>query len=197
MSEPREDAWVREQLARLEDPPGPFLGPEARRRAAGRQRRGQLRALAAMVALGGIATALTLWQTADDGLLFRARGGAVDPAIELTYLVEVPGSPAERTTEARIAADAMVIFRVRTRDGGFLCLDEQGRDGGWSRLLPAADSSWGAPAGAHLAQVDGEIQAFRSDLGPGRRAYRAVVDPHDPDCSRPSAESTVELEWLE
>ena len=183
-----DDAWLREVMGELSDPPGPLLGAEARARARRRSLRTPGLAAAALLLLG--LSALFVLPRLDRDLAARGARGA---AISLDYLVE--DHDVRRTDHRQIQPHQRVIFRVHPSRAGFVCLDEQGADGGWARLLPTDDAGWRLDAGRHLAAVDDEVQAFRTDLGDGPRGYRALLDPDNPGCAAPVAEARLELDW--
>ena len=192
MSDPldrHDDDWLREELGELRDPPGPMLGPEARARADRLSRRRPALAAAALLLVG--LSALLLAPRIDRELTAR---GARDAAISLDHLVE--DHDVRRTPDRQIQPHQRVIFRVHPSRSGFVCLAEQGPGDIWTRLLPQGDAGWWLEAGRHLAETGGEVQAFRTDLGDGPRAYRALLDPDDPTCSHPIAETRLELDWL-
>ncbi len=198
MAEPtRDERWVRDALGELTDPPGPWPGPELRARAAARMatRRRTGLALAAAIALGGLALSLALIRPGDDSSL-RARGGHVDPALHLDVLIEDAGGP-RRPDGDVVPAGAAVLFRVRTRDGGHLCLDEATPGGTWDRVAPRPGMRWHVGPGEHLLADAGTVLAFRTDHGAGVRAYRASVSADDPGCARPDATAELRLEWRE
>ncbi len=136
---------------------------------------------------------LAMWQRPAPDLTPRGAGG-VAPTLELGWLVE--GETATRGTGAPITADQEVIFRAKTTAPGFLCLDERDASGAWQRLFPFADSVWKVEAGEHLLESEGAAQTFRTDLGPGIRDYRLILDLDDAACAAPAATAEIELEWM-
>lgn len=190
------DAWAREVLRSLDDPPGPFLGPEARAIA---RRRALLppAVAAAAVLLAG----LGLWSLPPDGRPTLAARGDRTGRVTLGYLVE--GEDSSGTTGLRrgrapaIDPGQRVIFRVDASSAGWACLEEQA-PGGWARLLPRDGAGgWHVGPGPALATVSGQVQAFRTDHGAGPRLYRVLLDPADPACAAPIAEATLQLDWLQ
>ncbi len=136
---------------------------------------------------------LAIWQRPAPDLTPRGAGD-VAPTLELGWLVE--GETATRGTGAPITPHEEVIFRAKTSAPGFLCLDERDASGAWQRLFPFAGSSWQVDSGEHLLQSEGAAQTFRTDLGPGARDYRLVLDLHDAACAAPDATAEIELEWM-
>jgi hypothetical protein len=185
----RFEAQLRRALA--EDPPGPFLGPEARRRAGRPRATPWLLATAALLVVGAV-----VGRVAGPPPLTE-RGLGADPAIVLGVLLEGRGGAAQRASDRRVPPEHAIIFDVRVRDASYLCIDEDLGAGRWERVFPAAGASWRVQPGRHLPLRGDVVQAFRTDHGPGTRSYRALADPSDPACGHPAAASSVEVRWLD
>lgn len=181
---------IRRALRDLENPPGPFLGPEARRRAA--RGPGRTLAIAAGLALAASVFAIAMPPPAE----LVERGAGTDPAIDLSLLVEGREGDAQRLVGGRVEPGHAIIFRVRTRDAGFVCIQEE-RPSGWATILPSAGETVEVAPGEQLLASQGRVQAFRTDLGPGVRAYRARFHSASGPCESASADAHVEVEWVD
>ena len=124
----------------------------------------------------------------------RPRGVESPPLVRLLAVVDGAAALALESGSP-VAAGASVVFVAEGGGDGFGCVDEAAADGTWTRVFPPSGQSWPLGGGRTHATLGGQLQAFRSDLGPGARGYRLLVDPADPSCGAPAAESRLELQW--
>lgn len=173
-------------------PPIPADGDTILRRVALRRRLNRAAAAVGVVALLLIGQRLRPPPPAD----LTPRGlDANAVVLELGWLVE--GEGVSRAVDAGVAPHQRVIFRVQTSRAGFLCLAEQGPGGDWMTLFPDPGGAWSAERGDSLLSRDGTAMAFRTDLGPGVRAYRLGWSETAADCGAASVYTEAEIEWLD
>ncbi len=175
----------------LEDPPNPMSAAEllaaAKRRRAPRAAWG----VAALVVLGlGLA-----WRAgpAPEGLAPRGLE-EVRATVQLRWAVE--GAQLRRGDAAGVAGGERVIFQARSEQTGYLCLDEQGASGAWTRVHPTQGAAWRAEVGDNPVLDGTAPQAWRPDDGSGPRRYRLSFDPTSADCADPTATDEAEVLWL-
>jgi len=185
---------IREALEQQRDPSIPLDGRQLLAKAR-RRSRARLAVAGTTLALALALSGLFLVGSPPDGETLAMRGAADTPvALELGWLVE--GTGLERGGSSPVAAGEQVVFVARSSRDAFLCLDEH--DGAaWQRVFPKDGKAWLGVAGESVLQRDGRPQAFRTDLGPGLRDYRLLLDPEYVDCRTPVASDTVTLQWLE
>ncbi len=186
------DEWLKEALRVAADPPAPMDGPAVRQLARRRQRR-NITAVGITALLVLVVGGIGVFNVASEPQLV-ARGADAAPELELSWMVE--GEQLHRAPNPLVGPDERLIFVASTTGSGHLCLDEATEDGRWTRIFPVAGQSWTVEAGDHMPAVEDQVQAFRTDAGPGVRTYRLSLDEADPACLRPAAHSEASLEWL-
>jgi len=185
-----EDSDLTELLSGLGDPPGPHLGPEARRRAAARHVRPLILAAVAALLLVAVvvdrATAPTLRARGDDG---AALTGSLD------YVVE-RGANILRSAPASLELTDRVVFRVRASAEARACVTELLQDQtGAQRVLPTAGDVWLVAPGENLYRVDGRQVGYRTERGSGSRLYRLTLTAPDEDCDGAPPVDELLIRW--